>query len=300
MKEKYWLCKRGRVFYLLDSETGHRASLRTTDRNEAERLAAAKKETRGKPALGLALAKAYASALDPLMPKRKWTDVMAEFCKRGKPQTQACRRRITGYHAFDPIRRKLLLETTAEDFFAVLRGGGVMADAYLRCLHNLAQGLGWLPWPIIQPKLWPKARTKPKRVITANEHQRIVAAEKNIERRIYYELLWEVGAAQSDGACLRAENIDWTRQVLAYQRMKTGEWCYLSIGNRLAALLKKRPALGPLFPKMSQLSDRDRAAEFRRRCRLLKIEGVSLHSYRYAWANFTLVCALSTTAIQTR
>jgi len=32
------------------------------------------------------------------------------------------------------------------------------------------------------------------------------------------------------------------------------------------------------------MRDKDRAAEFRRRCRLLKIEGVSLHSYRYAWA----------------
>jgi integrase len=28
----------------------------------------------------------------------------------------------------------------------------------------------------------------------------------------------------------------------------------------------------------------DRATEFKQRCRQLKIEGVSLHSYRYAWA----------------
>jgi integrase len=28
----------------------------------------------------------------------------------------------------------------------------------------------------------------------------------------------------------------------------------------------------------------DRAAEFYRRCKLLKLSGISLHSYRYAWA----------------
>jgi integrase len=32
------------------------------------------------------------------------------------------------------------------------------------------------------------------------------------------------------------------------------------------------------------MHEKHRAAEFKRRCRRLKIEGVSLHSYRYAWA----------------
>jgi integrase len=49
--------------------------------------------------------------------------------------------------------------------------------------------------------------------------------------------------------------------------------------------LRKLPSEGALFPKISALKDKDRAAEFRRRCRILKIDGVSLHSYRYAWAS---------------
>jgi len=57
MKKKFWLCKRGPVFYLLDSESGQRTSLQTSDRNEAERLVQARNESRGKPVLGLAVAK---------------------------------------------------------------------------------------------------------------------------------------------------------------------------------------------------------------------------------------------------
>jgi hypothetical protein len=43
--------------------------------------------------------------------------------------------------------------------------------------------------------LWPKVETKPKRAITKEEHERILAAENNPARRLYYQLLWETGAA---------------------------------------------------------------------------------------------------------
>ena len=82
MKSKYWLCKRGLVFYLFDSETGWRTSLNTRDRLEAQRILHAKIESAGKPALGLALAKAYLSALDPHLSERTWQDVFEEFCSR--------------------------------------------------------------------------------------------------------------------------------------------------------------------------------------------------------------------------
>ena len=159
-----------------------------------------------------------------------------------------------------------------------------MVNCDVRCLHNLAIGLGWLPWPIIPAKLWPKPKTKTKRAITSQEHQRILASEKNTERKRYYELLWEIGASQTDAANLNAADVDWTEKMLCFQRMKTGEWCRLHVGLRLEALLRQLPSEGRLFPHISQTSDRDRAAEFRRRCRLLKIDGISLHSYRYAWA----------------
>ena len=47
---------------------------------------------------------------------------------------------------------------------------------------------------------------------------------------------------------------------------------------------------GPLFPKLSGISDNARSAEFYRRCKQLRIKGVSLHSYRYAWAERAKTC----------
>ena len=50
------------------------------------------------------------------------------------------------------------------------------------------------------------------------------------------------------------------------------------IGPRLEILLRKLPSSGPLFPDISKTTSGARAAEFYRRCRLLRIKGVSLHS----------------------
>jgi integrase len=145
-------------------------------------------------------------------------------------------------------------------------------------------GMGWILAPVIPPKLWPRIEKKHRRAITLEEHQRIIQAENNSERKMYYELLWEIGSAQTDGSKLTTANINWKNRLLSFNRQKTGELCMLEIGARLESLLKKLPSEGALFPKIITLKDKDRAAEFRRRCRLLKIEGVSLHSYRYAWA----------------
>jgi len=182
------------------------------------------------------------------------------------------------------IRDKKLIETTADDLRAVIKAGCAFTNHFLRCLHNLALGLGWILSPVIPPKLWPKSAKKPKRGITWEEHQKIVQNENNEERKLYYELLWEIGAAQTDAANLTATNIEWDKRLLSFHRRKTGELCVLEIGLRFEALLKRLPCEGPLFPSISQIRDAWRSAEFRRRCRLLKIEGVTLHSYRYSWA----------------
>jgi integrase len=127
-------------------------------------------------------------------------------------------------------------------------------------------------------------KKKSKRAITAEEHAKIVATEQNEEHRLYYQILWEIGAGQSDAANLTVENIDWQRRVLSFNRKKTGELCQLRIGTSLEALFRKLPHEGALFPRMIQIPDKHRSAEFYRRCHVLGIKGVSLHSYRYAWA----------------
>jgi integrase len=121
----------------------------------------------------------------------------------------------------------------------------------------------------------------------------VIASEKNAERRAYYELLYETGAAQTDAANLTAEDIDWQNGVLVYCRKKLGAFsapCRLTIGERLRALLNVLPSSGDLFPNIKQTSANHRSAEFSRRCRVAGISGISLHSYRHAWAQRAKAC----------
>jgi integrase len=162
-----------------------------------------------------------------------------------------------------------------------------------RRLHNLAVDLGWLAWPILAKRAWPKIRSQQKRAITAEEHAAVIACEGNDERRAYYELLYETGAAQTDGANLTAGNADWRTGVLVYRRKKLGpfsEPARLTIGTKLRTLLRSLPRFGDLFPNIKRSSAAHRSAEFRRRCRVAGVSGVSLHSYRHAWAQRAKAC----------
>src|SRR5438874_2419888 len=193
----------------------------------------------------------------------------------------------------DPIRNKPLVQTTGADLLAVIHANGNCVAHYLRRLHNLALDLGWLPWPILAKRAWPKIRSQSKRAITAEEHAAIIASEQNRECRAFYELLYETGAAQTDAANLTVEDIDWQNGVLVYRRKKLGplsEPCRLTIGKKLRTLFHVLPSSGDLFPNIKRTSANHRSAEFRRRCRVTGIAGVSLHSYRHAWAQRAKSC----------
>ena len=165
IKKRFWLCKRGEVFYAWDTRTNARSSLETRNRREAEQLINAKNTSAEQPGLNLALARAYLSGSDPKLAERTWNDVIDEFCRRGKAQTQAHRSRQLGRPLFDALRDRRIVETTANDFLALLNSGLAFVHANLRCLHNLALGLGWLPWPVLHAKVWPTLRPKSKRGI---------------------------------------------------------------------------------------------------------------------------------------
>jgi integrase len=97
-------------------------------------------------------------------------------------------------------------------------------------------------------------------------------------------LAWHTGASQTDIALLEAGNIDWSRRVLAFTRKKTKTIAILRFDDVIAEVLRLLPADGPLFPYLRTVRAGDRATEFKQRCEGLKIKGVTLHSYRYAWA----------------
>jgi integrase len=279
--------RRNGVFYWQANDSKKQGTLRTSEKREAECLINAMNESHREPTLNLKLARAYLAAHDPRMAKRTWQAVMDEMATHGIPTTQLRCARGFRSKAYDPIRNKPLVQTTGENLLAVVHANGNCVAHYLRRLHNLALDLGFLPWPILAKRAWPKIHSQSKRAITAEEHAAVIASEKNPERRVYYELLYETGAAQTDAANLSAKDVDWRNGVLIYRRQKLGpfsEPCRLTIGTKLNKLLNALPRFGDLFPNIKKSSAAHRSAEFRRRCRVNRIIGVSLHSYRYAWA----------------
>jgi integrase len=83
---------------------------------------------------------------------------------------------------------------------------------------------------------------------------------------------------------LSTDDIDWENQVVSFFRRKTGTAQVVRFGNGLAEVLRSLPQVGLLFPTLAKMDEKHRAARFQRACRRMKITGVSLHSYRYAWA----------------
>ena len=168
--------------------------------------------------------------------------------------------------------------------FTALKAGTVSTNVFLRRLHNFCVDMNWLPWPLIPKRQWPAVRFKDKRAITWEEHQKIIAAEVNPERKALYQLCWHLGASQGDIANLKGEDIDWTDGTVSFTRKKTGVPVLVHLGLEALNLFKDLPVEGALFPYLSRVRAGDRATEFGQRCRQLGIKGVTLHSYRYAWA----------------
>jgi integrase len=64
------------------------------------------------------------------------------------------------------------------------------------------------------------------------------------------------------------------------------------LGSEALNLFKDLPAEGPLFPYLSTVRASDRATEFKQRYKQLDIQGVTLRSYRYAWAQRAKVAGM--------
>jgi len=192
--------------------------------------------------------------------------------------------------AFDVIRHQVIVQTQAESLLKVLRQGTISTNIYLRRLHNFALDMEWLLRTIIPKRQWPKLEPKEKRAITAEEHQKIIAGESNPELRDFYELLWQLGGSQTDTASLRAEDIDWETNTMSYTRLKSGTPANIRFGEAVEKILRARTKSGCLFPQIIRWKESDRAQAFSRRLRLVGVSGVSLHSYRYAWAERAKTC----------
>ena len=275
MLNKYRLFQRAKgVFYWQDNESAKQGSLRTKNRRSAEKLLHPRNEGHRLPTLNLTMARAYTFRARR---EDEHAHLDGRHARDGHPR-----------HRLQPrtLRANLLLESVRFGPPQAPRpdngrghSNGHSVAHYLRGLHNLACDLGWLAWPILAKRVWPKIRSKHRRAVTAEEHAKIIASEKNPEKRAYYEFLYETGAAQSDAAELTAENIDWQNGLLVYHRKKLGpdsEPVRLNIGAKLRELLESLPQSGDLFPTIKRAKPNARSTEFRRRCRIAGVSGVSL------------------------
>lgn len=284
MKNQFILFQRSGVYYCEDTASGKQSSLRTRDKDEALRLLNARNEATRQPAMNLQIAQVYLQHGDPALTARTWQHVMDQMAGTKSGPTLVRWQTAMRDTAFDSIRHRKLIETTAEHFLAALKAGSISTNMFLRRLHNYAVNMRWVPLPVLPKPNWPAVRHRERRAITFEEHQKIIDRELNPATRAYYELLWHLGGAQTDIATLTAEDIDWHDQTISYRRHKTGTVSLLSFGPEVAAILKRLPTSGLLFPALARINECHRAKMFIKRLQTVGVSGVSLHSYRYAWA----------------
>ena len=287
MKTRYRLIRRnirGGIYYCVDTQTGKRTSLQTSNEAEAQQLIAIKNQAARQPAMNLQIAQVYLQHGDPALVARTWQHVMEIIISTKSGNNLLRWQGAISDKALRPLLQRKLMETTAEHFLAVLKAGTVSTNVYLRRIHNYAVNMHWLPWPVLPKRHWPPIQYKEKRGITLEEHQKILAREHNPAKRAYYGLLWHLGGAQTDIALLTAEDIDWERKTIAYRRCKTGVVSLISFGAEAAEILRTLPTTGLLFPTLAAVTNGRRSTAFGCRLKTVGISGVSLHSYRYAWA----------------
>jgi integrase len=285
MKERYRKFRRAwGTWYAFDNATGDSVTLKTRDKVEAVQKVNAMNEAEREPSISLGLARVYLNATDPKLATRTWQEVMENIVSKKTDETRRRWEVAIKDRNFDCIRKLPVAETRPEHFDRVLADGKVSSNVYLRRIHNHALGMEWLLKSVIPRLQWPKVRFKDKRAIKFEEHQSIVAREQNAERKAFYLLAWHLGASQSDIAFLEAKNVDWEHNVISFARKKTGSIALMRFDEEMAAILRSLPASGPLFPYLRTVRAGDRATEFKQRCESVGVKGVSLHSYRYAWA----------------
>lgn len=268
----------------MDKTTGKRTSLKTTNKDEAEQIVLAKNQALRQPTLNLQIAKAYLAGSDNGVNTRTWQNAIESLTHTKQGANKERWERVVKDAALVPLLPLVIIETKAEALLTALRAGTVSTNVFLRRLHNYCVDMNWLPWPLIPKRQWPVVKYKEKRGVTLEEHQKIIVAEVNPERKALYQLCWHLGASQGDIASLKGEDVDWTAGTVSFFRKKTGVPVLIHLGTEALNLFKDLPSEGPLFPYLSRVRAGDRATEFKQRCQQLGIQGVTLHSYRYAWA----------------
>ena len=84
--------------------------------------------------------------------------------------------------------------------------------------------------------------------ITLEEHQQIIAAEVNPERKALYQLCWHLGASQGDIANMKGEDVDWQNCTVSFVRKRTCLPDIVHMDAEALNVFKDLPAEGVLLP----------------------------------------------------
>ncbi len=214
-----------------------------------------------------------------------WDTLISTFIQTGCATTVERKLRELGNKRWDKLKSLPIAATNGCDFLQLLKAGGTKTKVYLGTLQNLAIEMGLLTHPVLPKRLWPKLPKRPVRAVTESEHRRLRSNLRTTRWKCYLDILWETGAAQSDAASFRIEEL--ASGVITYHRCKTGVRAAQAISPELQRVLLGVAAgrtHGLYLPAIHALGQKERANIFRRKCLTLGISGITLHSYRYAWA----------------
>src|SRR4051812_37483054 len=114
MNQRFTMFLRGNTYYCEDRTTGKQTSLRTRCKDEARTLLNAKNEAVRQPTLNLQIARAYLTAGDPAINSRTWQNVMDQIISTKSGPTRERWDYASKDDAFDSIRNRKIVETTAE------------------------------------------------------------------------------------------------------------------------------------------------------------------------------------------
>jgi hypothetical protein len=142
MKQQFGLIQRPwGVYYLKNKVTGEQTSLKTSDKNEAQRLLQAHNDTHSQPHFNLALARVYTNGADPKLGTRTWQEVIDHIVERKTDETRRRWEVAIKDKNLDCIRNLRVTETRADQFDRALADGKVSTNVYLRRIHKHALGM---------------------------------------------------------------------------------------------------------------------------------------------------------------
>jgi site-specific recombinase XerD len=283
------------MYFSFDKLTNRQASLKTKDCETAQRLLEALNESVRNPGINRRMGQVYLSAADPQLIKRTWSDVVEKY-RLSRVLKQSTLDRLLRAEAAKPMQRllkRVLIETTSEEFLELINSGGVSVNVYLRRWHNFAVGMDWLPKSILPKAIWPTPEHDEKRAITLEEHRVLIDHIEREEWKDYLEVLWWTGGSQADIAEITRARVNFFAKTIAFQRKKMqrkkkqnsqGGMTHLRMGNVLFEILERRLAVNDLaFPYLAGIRTVDRATYFRRFCNRTGLsKELTLHCYRYA------------------